>query len=349
MRHVLIADDHAVTRHGLRQLLCDAFAAVQVVEVGDGDAVLAALPSQPWDLLLLDVMMPGPGILELLRAIRAANPNVPVLVLTASNEIEYVIETMKSLQSDIPHLIADAPTRFRQVAESHPLWRHPFVERCRTGQLTLAQVRVLGAQMYKFCHQFPSFLGLALVACPNDEARIVIGENLWEELGEGDPQRAHAALFRQFTRALGLSDAQLSAVPALPGTTELIDTYLKLSDRFGVLGILGALCYASEGIVAALYSHIQGALQQATPFDRDALMFFEVHIHDGRARFPDRPADGRELSVPAFARAGVVGAHARAAARRAPAPERPDGLERRRHAHACRDAQRVPAPVLPSQ
>lgn len=192
---------------------------------------------------------------------------------------------MKSLQSDIPHLIADAPTRFRQVAESHPLWRHPFVERCRGGQLTLAQVRVLGAQMYKFCHQFPSFLALALAACPNDEARIVIGENLWEELGEGDPQRAHAALFRQFTRALGLSDAQLIAVPALPGTTELVDTYLNLSDRFGVLGILGALCYASEGIVAALYSHIQGALQQATPFDRDALMFFEVHIHvdDGHA------------------------------------------------------------------
>lgn len=103
LQHVLIADDHAVTRHGLRQLLCDAFAAVQVVEVGDGDAVLAALPSRPWDLLLLDVMMPGPGILELLRAIRAANPNVPVLVLTASNEIEYVIETMKAGANGLIH------------------------------------------------------------------------------------------------------------------------------------------------------------------------------------------------------------------------------------------------------
>jgi len=186
---------------------------------------------------------------------------------------------MKSLQSEIANLVPDASTRFRLVAETHRLWRHPFVEQCRAGQLTLAQVRVLGAQMYKFCHEFPSFLALALASCPQEDARIVIGENLWEELGEGDLQRAHAALFRRFTRALGLDDAQLSAVPALPETSALINTYRNLSDHYGVLGILGALCYASEGIVAALYTHIQTGLLQAASFDRDALMFFEVHIH----------------------------------------------------------------------
>ena len=192
---------------------------------------------------------------------------------------------MKSLQSELVDLAPDAGARFRQVAQSHPLWRHPFVERCRAGELTLDQVRVLGAQMYKFCHQFPSFLAIALAACPQEDARIVIGENLWEELGEGDPQGAHAALFRRFTRALGIDDVQLSVVPALPETSALIDTYRSLGDRQGVLGILGALCYASEGIVGALYSHIQAGLLQASAFDREALMFFEVHIHvdDGHA------------------------------------------------------------------
>jgi len=174
---------------------------------------------------------------------------------------------------------ADASTRFRQVAEVHPLWRHPFVERCCAGQLTLTQVRVLGGQMYKFCQEFPRFLAMALASCTHEEARMVIGENLWEELGEGDPQRAHAALFRRVTRALGVDDAQLSALPAQPETTALIDTYLNLSERYGVLGILGALCYASEGIVAALYTHIQTGLRRAELFDREALMFFEVHIH----------------------------------------------------------------------
>ncbi len=103
MNHVLIADDHAVTRRGIRELLRDAFDGVQVVEVADGHAVLAELSSQAWDLILLDVMMPGPGILELLGAIRAAAPGAPVLVLTASNEIEYVIETMKAGASGLIH------------------------------------------------------------------------------------------------------------------------------------------------------------------------------------------------------------------------------------------------------
>ena len=192
---------------------------------------------------------------------------------------------MKSLQSELVDLAPDAAARFRRIAESHPLWRHPFVECCRAGQLTLGQVRVLGAQMYKFCHQFPSFLAIALAACPQEDARIVIGENLWEELGEGDPQGAHASLFRRFTRALGIDDAQLSAVPAQPETSALIETYRHLGDRYGVLGILGALCYASEGIVGALYSHIQTGLLRASAFDREALKFFEVHIHvdDGHA------------------------------------------------------------------
>jgi pyrroloquinoline-quinone synthase len=155
---------------------------------------------------------------------------------------------MKSLQSEILDLTADAPTRFRQIAQSHPLWCHPFVERCRAGRLTLAQVRVLG-------------------------------EILWDELGDGDQERPHAAVFRRFTRALGTADAQLAAVPAQPETSALINTYLNLSKRYGVLGILGALCYASEGIVAALYTHIQGGLLQAVALDKEALLFFELHIH----------------------------------------------------------------------
>ena len=52
-----------------------------------------------------------------------------------------------------------------------------------------------------------------------------------------------------------------------------------MSQRFGTAGILGALCYASEGIVAALYSHIQHGLRQAITLSDDALTFFTVHIH----------------------------------------------------------------------
>lgn len=186
---------------------------------------------------------------------------------------------MKSLQSEIPSLLPDAPARFRQIAAAHPLWRHPFVELCRSGRLTPAQVRVLGEQMYKFCFQFPCFLGAALALCKDEPARLVIAENLWDELGEGEALHTHAALFRRFTRALGLDDAQLAAAPTLPETAALIETYLGLAAGHGLAGILGALCYASEGIVAAMYTTIQAGLLRAAPFDAKALEFFKVHIH----------------------------------------------------------------------
>ena len=120
MRNVLIADDHAVTRHGIRQLLRDAFDGVAVVGVGDGDAALAELSSRPWDLILLDVMMPGPSILEMLARIRAVDSSVPVLVLTASSEIEYVIETMKAGANGLihkHHAVDDLLEAVQRIAE----------------------------------------------------------------------------------------------------------------------------------------------------------------------------------------------------------------------------------------
>lgn len=103
MRHILIADDHAVTRRGVRELVLERYPDVEVTELADGDAVLEQLPTRTWDLMLLDVMMPGPGIIELLGRIRDREASVPVLVLTGSSEIEYVIETMKAGANGLLH------------------------------------------------------------------------------------------------------------------------------------------------------------------------------------------------------------------------------------------------------
>ena len=96
MKHVLIADDHAITRRGLRELLQDAYAGLEVAEVGDADAAIEQAYRRDFDLALLDVLMPGPGILQVLARIRQARPTMPVLVLTGSNELQYVIETMQA-------------------------------------------------------------------------------------------------------------------------------------------------------------------------------------------------------------------------------------------------------------
>ncbi len=109
MRKILIADDHAVTRRGIRELLLERYPAAQVHEAQDGQEALLRFADGGFDLVLLDVMMPGPGIIDLLRSLRAADAAVPVLVLTGSSEVEYVIETMKAGANGLlhKHLAAD--------------------------------------------------------------------------------------------------------------------------------------------------------------------------------------------------------------------------------------------------
>jgi two-component system invasion response regulator UvrY len=95
-RHVLIADDHEVTRRGLRAIVDDAFADAETSEASDLASIVELLPTRAWALILLDVMMPGSNVLDVLARIRASHPAVPVLVLTGSTEIEHVIQTLRA-------------------------------------------------------------------------------------------------------------------------------------------------------------------------------------------------------------------------------------------------------------
>lgn len=103
MKNVLIADDHEVTLRGIRQIIEEEFADAAICAVKDYPSVIAELPRRPWDLLLLDVLMPGANIIDALAKIRALNAAVPILILTALTEVEYVFETMRAGANGIIH------------------------------------------------------------------------------------------------------------------------------------------------------------------------------------------------------------------------------------------------------
>jgi len=96
MRHVLIADDHAVTRRGIREIVRDAWKGVIVAEAADADEISARLDEQDYDLVLLDVLMPGTTVLESISRIRKCDRAVPILVLTAIPDIECVVEVLRA-------------------------------------------------------------------------------------------------------------------------------------------------------------------------------------------------------------------------------------------------------------
>lgn len=92
----LIVDDHAVVRSGLRQILQDEFPRAKFGEAGTAAAALARVFKEPWDLVLLDVTLPGRSGLDALGDLRKARPRLPVLVLSMHPEAEFAVRALKA-------------------------------------------------------------------------------------------------------------------------------------------------------------------------------------------------------------------------------------------------------------
>ncbi|MGA3042787.1 MAG: response regulator transcription factor, partial [Bryobacteraceae bacterium] len=77
---VLIADDHAILRRGLKEILVRELPGVVCGEAKDAAELLARAQEAEWDLAILDITMPGRSGLDVLRDLKAARPKLPILV-----------------------------------------------------------------------------------------------------------------------------------------------------------------------------------------------------------------------------------------------------------------------------
>jgi CheY-like chemotaxis protein len=91
-RRILIVDDETGVRESLRMVLKDAYDSVAVASGADA---LEALATGPFDVVLLDIVMPGMDGLELLEEVRSRNPRVPVIMLTATKTVKTAVGAMK--------------------------------------------------------------------------------------------------------------------------------------------------------------------------------------------------------------------------------------------------------------
>lgn len=96
MIRVLIADDHTLMREGLKQILAASGDVVVAGEACDGFQTLAMARSGEWDVLLLDMSMPGRSGVELIKQIKAEKPRLPILVLSMHKEDEYAIRSIRA-------------------------------------------------------------------------------------------------------------------------------------------------------------------------------------------------------------------------------------------------------------
>lgn len=93
---ILIADDHAVVRDGLKQLLTDRYPNAVFGEAGNTQDALEALDNADWDVMLLDLTMPGRGGMDVLSQARNIQPRTKILVLTMHPADQYAMRVLKA-------------------------------------------------------------------------------------------------------------------------------------------------------------------------------------------------------------------------------------------------------------
>ena len=93
---ILIADDHAIVRRGLREILLDEYPSAIIDEAPDAEELLKKIFQDKWDLVISDLNMPGRGGLDALKQIKQAFPKLPVLIMSIYPEDQYAVRAFRA-------------------------------------------------------------------------------------------------------------------------------------------------------------------------------------------------------------------------------------------------------------
>ncbi len=96
MRRILVADDHEVVRKGLMNVLAEAFQPIEVDEARNGQEAVSKVLKKSYDLVVLDVKMPGKSGLDALKEIKQHRPKLPVVILSMHPEDQVAIRAMRA-------------------------------------------------------------------------------------------------------------------------------------------------------------------------------------------------------------------------------------------------------------
>ena len=96
MIRIVIADDHTIMRDGLKQILAECADMAVAGEASNGFEVMEILRQLDFDVLVLDMTMPGKSGIDLIRHVKAIRPRLPILILSMHKEEQYAVRTMKA-------------------------------------------------------------------------------------------------------------------------------------------------------------------------------------------------------------------------------------------------------------
>src|SRR6476646_10239569 len=153
------------------------------------------------------------------------------------------------------------------------LIHHPFFEAVRSGTPVRNDVAVFLGQWWHPLHYFPNFLSRSISVVPNLETKTAICAILSEELGEGNPERAHVRIYVETMTAAGFSPQDVTEVAPFGSTRDLVQGYERASSApTSALGFM----YGTEVADLAMVSGIGVAVRRVSGMKN--LPWVDIHV-----------------------------------------------------------------------
>ena len=153
------------------------------------------------------------------------------------------------------------------------LIHHPFFEAVRSGTLVRNDVAVFLGQWWHPLHYFPNFLSRSISVVPNLETKTAICAILSEELGEGNPEKAHERIYIETMTAAGFSRQEVAEAGPLASTRDLVQGYERAS--LAPTSALGFM-YGTEVADLAMVSGIGVAVRRVSGMKN--LPWVDIHV-----------------------------------------------------------------------
>ncbi len=125
MLRILIADDHAIIRKGLKQILLEEYPFAIIEEVSDAEGVMKKIISNEWNIIICDISMPGRSGLDVVLEVKQTFPKLPVLILSNHPEEQYAVRVLKAGAAG--YLSKDAATEELVKAVQRVLEGHKYI------------------------------------------------------------------------------------------------------------------------------------------------------------------------------------------------------------------------------
>lgn len=157
-------------------------------------------------------------------------------------------------------------------------FRDPMFDAVRSGSMSRLGVRLWTLQASLVVREFTRFISAIHSNCPNREAQQLLVENLWEEHGQGRPERDHYALVRKLARSLGATDSDLDNIKPLPETARYIDHCFDLTRNATFIESITVIGIGVESFIPVFFGALAASLCSQYGLSPDDVEYLSVHV-----------------------------------------------------------------------